>query len=231
MTADAMTRPPRADADPVMEPCTMVLFGASGDLAQRMVAPAVFRLSRRGLLPAGPRRGVVRSRRGADEDGACAASAWKKLFDPLLEQPPARAGGASFPLISTPTTRAMSTASRATTAWCPSSSHAGLNHQLDAPEDGYEDQSARALGKLRNRYFPQPLEQHGVEHYEAPGGTTWSQRAERPAVLPPRRSPSRPPSSRTAHPAMKRRVRSAPPPWPPPGGSCPRSVRSRWWDR
>src|SRR5665648_706256 len=33
-----------------MEPCTMVLFGASGDLAQRMVVPAVFRLSRRGLL-------------------------------------------------------------------------------------------------------------------------------------------------------------------------------------
>lgn len=32
------------------EPCTMVLFGASGDLTQRMVMPAIFRLARRGLL-------------------------------------------------------------------------------------------------------------------------------------------------------------------------------------
>jgi glucose-6-phosphate 1-dehydrogenase len=31
-------------------PCTLVLFGASGDLAHRMVVPALFRLWRRGLL-------------------------------------------------------------------------------------------------------------------------------------------------------------------------------------
>ena len=34
-----------------MEPCTIILFGASGDLTQRMVMPALFRLVRRGLLP------------------------------------------------------------------------------------------------------------------------------------------------------------------------------------
>ena len=34
-----------------MESCTIVLFGASGDLTRRMVMPAIFRLSRRGLLP------------------------------------------------------------------------------------------------------------------------------------------------------------------------------------
>jgi glucose-6-phosphate 1-dehydrogenase len=34
----------------VMESCTIVLFGASGDLTQRMVMPAIFRLARRGLL-------------------------------------------------------------------------------------------------------------------------------------------------------------------------------------
>ena len=39
-----------AKADRVMEPCTLVLFGASGDLTQRMVMPAIFRLARRGLL-------------------------------------------------------------------------------------------------------------------------------------------------------------------------------------
>ena len=33
-----------------MESCTIVLFGASGDLTQRMVMPAIFRLARRGLL-------------------------------------------------------------------------------------------------------------------------------------------------------------------------------------
>jgi glucose-6-phosphate 1-dehydrogenase len=37
-------------ADPVVKACTLVLFGASGDLAQRMVMPAIFRLVRRGLL-------------------------------------------------------------------------------------------------------------------------------------------------------------------------------------
>ena len=30
----------------------MVLMGASGDLSKRMVVPALFRLSRRGILPA-----------------------------------------------------------------------------------------------------------------------------------------------------------------------------------
>jgi len=34
----------------VVEPCTLVLFGASGDLIQRMVMPAIFRLVRRGLI-------------------------------------------------------------------------------------------------------------------------------------------------------------------------------------
>lgn len=34
-----------------MDPCTIVLFGASGDLTQRMVMPAIYRLARNGLLP------------------------------------------------------------------------------------------------------------------------------------------------------------------------------------
>jgi hypothetical protein len=34
----------------VVDPCTLVLFGASGDLTQRMVMPAIVRLMRRGLL-------------------------------------------------------------------------------------------------------------------------------------------------------------------------------------
>lgn len=34
----------------MVDPCTLVLFGASGDLTQRMVMPAIFNLVRRGLL-------------------------------------------------------------------------------------------------------------------------------------------------------------------------------------
>ncbi len=34
----------------MVAPCTLVLFGASGDLTHRMVMPAVFRLMQRGLL-------------------------------------------------------------------------------------------------------------------------------------------------------------------------------------
>ena len=39
-----------AQGESEMESCTLVLFGASGDLTQRMVMPAIFRLARRGLL-------------------------------------------------------------------------------------------------------------------------------------------------------------------------------------
>ncbi len=39
-----------AGADRIAEPFTVVLFGASGDLTQRMIMPAFFRLARRGLL-------------------------------------------------------------------------------------------------------------------------------------------------------------------------------------
>ncbi|MDB5095679.1 MAG: glucose-6-phosphate 1-dehydrogenase [Cyanobacteria bacterium RYN_339] len=47
---------PRTSADTErlkLQPCTLVLFGASGDLAHRMVVPALFRLWRRGLLAPG----------------------------------------------------------------------------------------------------------------------------------------------------------------------------------
>ena len=37
-------------ANHVTKPYTLVLFGASGDLTQRMIMPAIFRLARRGLL-------------------------------------------------------------------------------------------------------------------------------------------------------------------------------------
>jgi glucose-6-phosphate 1-dehydrogenase len=50
------------------EPCTLVLFGASGDLTKRMVMPAIFRLARRGLLSSEFRLiGYARTRLTDDE--------------------------------------------------------------------------------------------------------------------------------------------------------------------
>lgn len=57
-----------AAADRVAEPFTLVLFGASGDLTQRMVMPAIFRLARRGLLsPEFRLIGYARSKMTDDE--------------------------------------------------------------------------------------------------------------------------------------------------------------------
>jgi glucose-6-phosphate 1-dehydrogenase len=47
---DKRSQGDEANTDHATEPCTLVLFGASGDLTQRMVMPAIFRLARRGLL-------------------------------------------------------------------------------------------------------------------------------------------------------------------------------------
>ena len=57
-----------AEPDSAMEPCTLALFGASGDLTQRMIMPAIFRLARRGLLsPQFRLIGYARSRMTDDE--------------------------------------------------------------------------------------------------------------------------------------------------------------------
>jgi glucose-6-phosphate 1-dehydrogenase len=46
---------PPNETEVVAEPCSLVIFGASGDLARRMVLPALVHLAGRGLLPAGSR--------------------------------------------------------------------------------------------------------------------------------------------------------------------------------
>lgn len=52
-----------AEADRVAEPLTLVLFSASGDLTQRMIMQAIFRLARRGLLSPEFRLSVTRAAR------------------------------------------------------------------------------------------------------------------------------------------------------------------------
>jgi glucose-6-phosphate 1-dehydrogenase len=48
--AHAVASPPRRQASPA-DPCAMVLFGATGDLAKRLVMPALYNLSRTKVLP------------------------------------------------------------------------------------------------------------------------------------------------------------------------------------
>ena len=45
----------------MVEPCTLVLFGASGDLTQRMVMPAIVRLDAARTALAGVSRDRVRA--------------------------------------------------------------------------------------------------------------------------------------------------------------------------
>ena len=68
MTSSEQVKGAVTKVDRVMESCTLVLFGASGDLAQRMVVPAIFRLARRGLLsPEFRLIGYARTRMTDDE--------------------------------------------------------------------------------------------------------------------------------------------------------------------
>ena len=91
------TRGQGATADQVnaAEPFTMVLFGASGDLAQRMIMPAIFRLARRGLLlPEFCLIGYARTRMTDDEFRA-------RMRDAVMREPRAgtRRRGQSSPSI------------------------------------------------------------------------------------------------------------------------------------
>jgi glucose-6-phosphate 1-dehydrogenase len=49
-TAQVAESPPRRQASPA-DPCTMVIFGAFGDLTKRLVMPALYNLSRTNVLP------------------------------------------------------------------------------------------------------------------------------------------------------------------------------------
>ena len=49
-TAHRVDAPPRRQPKPA-DPCAMVIFGAGGDLTKRLVVPALYNLSRTGMLP------------------------------------------------------------------------------------------------------------------------------------------------------------------------------------
>jgi beta-phosphoglucomutase family hydrolase len=95
------------------------------------------------------------------------ATAWKELFDRFLEQRAARTSEPFVPFdLDTDYRRHVDGKPRydGVTAFLESR---GIELPLGAPEDGPEVQSVHALGKLKDRYFLQRLEQNGVEPYEA----------------------------------------------------------------
>ncbi len=95
------------------------------------------------------------------------AAAWKKLFDGFLEQRAAQMGESFVPFdIDTDYPRYVDGKPRydGVTSFLESR---GIELPLGGPEDGPDVQSVRALGNLKDRYFLQHLQEHGVEPYEA----------------------------------------------------------------
>ena len=95
------------------------------------------------------------------------ASAWKKLFDGFLERRATRTGEPYVPFdIAADYPRYVDGRPRydGVAAFLASR---GIELPLGAPEDGPDVESVRALGNLKDRYFLQHLEQHGVDPYEA----------------------------------------------------------------
>ena len=95
------------------------------------------------------------------------ASAWKKLFDGFLEQRATQTGKPFVPFdIDADYPRYVDGKPRydGVAAFLDSR---GIELPMGGPEDGPDVQSVCALGNLKDRYFLEHLEQHGVDPYEA----------------------------------------------------------------
>ena len=91
------------------------------------------------------------------------ASAWKKLFDQFLQRRATHSGEPFVPFdIDADYSRYVDGKSRydGVAAFLESR---GIKLPLGGLEDGPDVQSVRALGNLKDRYFLQHLEQHGVD--------------------------------------------------------------------
>jgi beta-phosphoglucomutase-like phosphatase (HAD superfamily) len=95
------------------------------------------------------------------------ASAWKKLFDSFLEQHATQTGEPFVPFdIDADYSRYVDGKPRydGVVAFLESR---GIELPLGAPGDSPDVQSVCALGNLKDQYFLEHLEQHGIEPYEA----------------------------------------------------------------
>ncbi|HEY6559576.1 MAG TPA: beta-phosphoglucomutase family hydrolase [Polyangiaceae bacterium] len=94
------------------------------------------------------------------------AAAWKKLFDDFLEQRSRTRGEVFVPFdIDSDYRRYVDGKPRQDGALSFLESR-GIELPMGTPEDAPGEQSVEALGKLKDRYFMEQLEQHGVEVYE-----------------------------------------------------------------
>ena len=95
------------------------------------------------------------------------AAAWKKLFDAFLQHDAARSGEPFVPFdIQVDYRRYVDGKPRqdGVAAFLESR---GIRLPAGSPGDGPDKRTAQALGKLKDRYFRQHLDEHGVEAYEA----------------------------------------------------------------
>ena len=94
------------------------------------------------------------------------ASAWKKLFDGFLEQRATQSGESFVPFDIDADTGYVDGKPRydGVAAFLESRR---IELPQGKPEDGPDVQSVHALGNLKDRYFLEHLEQHGVDAYEA----------------------------------------------------------------
>lgn len=94
------------------------------------------------------------------------AAAWKKLFDEFLERRATKAGKRLVPFdIETDYPRYVDGKPRYDGVADFLESR-GIELPLGTAEDGPEVESVRALGNLKDLYFHEQIEQHGVEPYE-----------------------------------------------------------------
>lgn len=94
------------------------------------------------------------------------AAAWKKLFDDFLKQRAATLGEAFVPFdIDTDYRRYVDGKPRYDGVASFLESR-GIELPFGTPEDGPGAQTVHALGNLKDQYFTEHLEQHGVEVYE-----------------------------------------------------------------
>jgi beta-phosphoglucomutase family hydrolase len=95
------------------------------------------------------------------------AAAWKRLFDGFLEQRAADVGEPFVPFDIDADYRRYADGKPRYDGVEAFLKSRGIALPLGTPDDGPGAQSVRALGNLKDHYFTQHLEQHGVEPYEA----------------------------------------------------------------
>jgi beta-phosphoglucomutase family hydrolase len=95
------------------------------------------------------------------------AMAWKKLFDGFLERRSEETGDPFVPFDLDADYRQYVDGKPRYDGVAAFLESRGIELPLGTPEDGPDVQSVRALGKLKDQYFLQHLEQHSVEPYEA----------------------------------------------------------------